>query len=303
MSARRWAAALGSGRAHLSQNPGFESREPRAEAEVDARAEGDVLRGVASGIETIRLGEHGRIAVRRGEQHQQPGVLGDGVFPKARRSQCPPERPLDGRVETKHLLDGRGEKLGVVTNPRHSGGVVEECLDTVAEEVRRGLVAGDEQQFAEDHDLDSCELVTGVDEQPAHQIVSRADPSIGDQAVEELEHLGGDAEIELGGRCDRQRQVVGPTLEVVSSLGRNAEQLRDDDDGKGEGDITHEVGVTSRRRGDQLIHAGLGDPSDPRFHRRDRPRCEGTTHELAQARVIRRIRADQQSERLRRAER
>ena len=96
---------------------------------------------------------------------------------------------------------------------------------------------------------------------------------------------------------DEQRagQVIRPALESRQMASIDAEQLGDDDDRQGPGDVTSEVEVATTI--EHLLHEVARDREHARLHHlRDARGRERLTHERADAGVIRRIVDDERAD-------
>ena len=115
--------------------------EPVAEREVAGR--------VATDVEAVGFVPAALVAVRGSEQQQTLAAGGKGGAVQLDVAGQEPGEGLGRRVEAQRLFDGRGdegrvgEQLGPLVGKRV------EPEDRVAEQLRRGLVARDQQQEAE----------------------------------------------------------------------------------------------------------------------------------------------------------
>src|SRR5579884_3048862 len=103
----------------LGHDPGLESGQGRAEAEVDARAEGDMVGGVALGgepvdDEAVGVGVAARVAIGGGEGDHDPASLGDRDAGDGHVTGGPAEQGLDRRVVAEGFLDRGGDQAWVV---------------------------------------------------------------------------------------------------------------------------------------------------------------------------------------------
>ena len=159
---------------HAERHAALEPGEGRAEAEVDAVAEGDVPVRAAPDVEPLGIRELGFVAVRRADP-------GDGRLAGPERLAADlsvfhhgPEHRLDRRAIAEHLLDRVGQEGGVRAKLVVDRGPIVEAEDCVREEVGRRLVPRDEEEHAEAEQVGLGELLAldlGRD-QPADQVVA-----------------------------------------------------------------------------------------------------------------------------------
>lgn len=249
----------------FAEDPGFHSGEGGAEAVVDAVAEGEVVAGAAGDVEAVGVGEVAGIAVGGSEADEEHGAggkvdagHGDGAGGGA-------EQAMHGGVPPEDFLDGGGEQVGAIGEELCLVGVRGEGGGTVADQVRGGFVAGDEEQDGEQGDLGCGEGlgVVGVArrDEAADEIVARFVASALDDGGQVAEHLRqgllGLGGLPAAGQC--ADEGVRPPFEVVSSLGWDAEQFGDDDDRERERDLFDEVAVTVSGCGDEVVDQGVAD--------------------------------------------
>src|SRR6185295_2210936 len=140
----------------------LEAREPRAEAVVDPRREGEVALRLPAYVERIGIEKLSRIAVRR--RHERY----DHVAPTD-RSIVPGHvfrRDLYGgghrTIVAQELLHRAVEDRGIGAHEVRLLGVLEEMEEAVAEEVGRRLVPGKEEEDAVRDDFVPGQAVTLV---------------------------------------------------------------------------------------------------------------------------------------------
>jgi hypothetical protein len=125
----------------------FEPGEWRADAVVDAAAEREVRVLDSAQVEDIGVGEDARVTVRRARTADHHAAGSDGATVAERDGLTGDAHGhLHGRVEAEQLLDCGGIETRVGSECIEGCGLSEESDEAVSEQVRRGLVSGDEQQ-------------------------------------------------------------------------------------------------------------------------------------------------------------
>ena len=152
--------------------------------------------------------------------------------------------------------------------------MLEQRVRRVADQVRRGLVAGDEQQHDELHHVELVEhaVARRIDEH-AHEIVARLAAPLADGLAQVQEQLGDVLQRGGRGRAPPRRarhdgdESVAPALEIGPAPGVDAEHLRDDRHGQGDGEVLDHV--------ERLAAARACGAALPRSRARaaPRPRC------------------------------
>ena len=92
---------------------------------MDAQSEAHVSSRVAGDVEALGRLESSLVAVGRGEQHADAGVLGDLRARDHGPTRRAAEDVLDGCIETQHFLDHVGQPLGLVEHALELVRVVE----------------------------------------------------------------------------------------------------------------------------------------------------------------------------------
>ena len=178
--------------------------------------------------------------------------------------------------------------------------MVEQLDHRVADESGRGLVAGHQQQDEHADHLVVAQL-RALDlglHQPGEEILARSPAPFVGESREVLPHLADQAS-QLAQALRRRRHEeavpevgdrgVGPRLELLAVLGRDTDDLGDDDDRQRIGERPHEVDLACVESPvDQLV----GDLAHARLEAADDTRGEGLVHQAAQPRVLRRILAE-----------
>jgi hypothetical protein len=120
-------------------------RQRRTEAVVVAASERDVLARVAAEVEPARCLEDGRVVVGRAEQ--QDHLLAGRNLPSPDLDVLDGGAAigLHGAVVAQHLLDGVLHQLRIVAQPLKLVRMAQQRQQAVADQVRRGLIAGDQQ--------------------------------------------------------------------------------------------------------------------------------------------------------------
>jgi hypothetical protein len=279
------------GRQHHAR---LETREPGAEAEVDAPREGHVAVDGPADVERVRGGELARVAVRRREE-------GDDHVAAPDRLPVPGDvlrRDLhggrNGPVVAEQLLDRAVQQRGIVADERGLRRVAEQVEEAVADQVRRRLVAREEEEDAVcDHLVvrQALALVLRAEEE-AHEVVLWPALVLAEERAEVVREPR-DARARLGevvalvGRpAEVRRQAVGPRLDAVEVLGRRAHQARDDHRRERERELADEVHRAPR--GD-AVEERVDGRLDAVAARRELLRRERGLQEPAQAVVVGRV--------------
>ncbi len=133
-------------------------------------------------IESIRIREGLGIAVGRGDQGDHGRVLGDGDARESHLLGRPPSELLHWAVVTEDLFEEAWDQRVVPAEAAHGLGVLEEREGAIPDEVRGGLVAGDQEQDGHrQHLLRAEALALGLGAaEIAHQIFARAPAAVGD---------------------------------------------------------------------------------------------------------------------------
>ena len=188
-------------------------------------------------VEAVRLREGLRVAVRGTDPTGDDGAGLDPLSAELHVLRRDPHRGLHGRVEAQQLLHRRLEQRGLRPQPVELVAMAQERQQAVADEVRRCLVPGDQQQVAVREELlvrERVAILLRLDHR-GEQVVARIAPALGDdlaQVAEDalegrLEALARASEGEAGG----VHQIRRPGLEALVVLGGHSEELRDDDGG------------------------------------------------------------------------
>src|SRR5690606_17879816 len=245
-------------------------------------------------VEAVGVREHGRVAVRAPQDREHLGVgrdaaaVEDGVL--VQHAHGHPDRA----GEAQALLDRVREQLGPGAYELALLGVAGEGGGAVADQADRGLEARDQQPDRLHDQLGRGEpvaLLLGAD-QDRQQVVGEVAPALLDQLGEVgAERLGGGdralLDLGRGGVAGEAVRGVGrPDREAVAVGDRHPEQLADQRRGDRQrqvGDHVHRARL--ERRPEPLGH----DLAHPRPPALDGARREGLRHQLAQARVVRRV--------------
>ena len=201
---------------------------------MDAVAEGHVRVVGASEVEMVRLTEEVGIAVGGAQEDGDDLFLADAPAGDVALLGGDPVGQLDRAVVAQELLDGALDEPRVVLQAAPLGGVPQERHDGVADEVRRGLVPGPQDQHRERQQLGPAQDLPAVLDrhERAEQVPRRHPPPLGEGVTEVGLHLAERA-LETGqasGRLERIEQagqVVGPGLQPLAMLRRKAQHLGD----------------------------------------------------------------------------
>ena len=124
----------------------FLAREDGTNAEVDAVAEGDVLRRVLSmDIEAIGIGEFGRVAVGRAEAQHRHRPLGQFDACQLGIARDYPPHVLGRRAQAQHLFHEVGNQSGLCAHCRQLIRILDEQQHSFGDRVGRGFVTRHEQ--------------------------------------------------------------------------------------------------------------------------------------------------------------
>ena len=277
---------------------GLELAEGRAQAEVDAAAEGEVAAGVVA-VEVEGSGSGKTDGSRPAAASHRKS------FAPAGRSTPP---TVAGRVVTRRQTQTEGSKRSVSSTAPGIGArvgddalparaVLEQAPHDVADQVVRRLVAGEAQREADRGDLVERErlgvLVVDVD-QRAREVAGAARDALVDQPAQ-VAAVGDDVlgvrDLLLGRRTPEGQPgaVAAPALELRVVLGRHADEAEDDRRRQREGQRGDEVeGLGRVDRVEQVAHRR----ADRVLHRGHAPRREGARGVAAHARVLGRVEAD-----------
>ena len=271
----------------------LEASQVGAEAKVHAVAERQMPIVATIDVEAQRIGEPQRIVVRGSEvQHDQligldrdAGDLG-GLTSDARREQ-------DRRIATQHLLDRSRHASTIRTQCVDLDRVLEQSIEAVAEQVLRGLVASEDQLDHHGLQLECTQAVAiflGRDE-PREKVAGRASAALGDHRTDVLveaahRRVAGVACV-LGGHTRGDRQRIRPLAHEIDVDLRDADHLADHPQRQDACPVVHELDVTTVRR--DLVAQLVRDARRNHAHVADRSRCERSSDQPAQPRVIGRV--------------
>ena len=115
---------------------------------MDAPAEGNVAVVGARDVEAVRVGKLSRIAVGGADERHHQLALADRVAAQLDVLARDARRALHRAVVAQQLFHGAGDEPGALAQPAELRGMAQERQGAVADQVDRGLVAGDEQEDA-----------------------------------------------------------------------------------------------------------------------------------------------------------
>src|SRR5271166_6382577 len=124
----------------------FETGERRADAEMDAGAEGHMRIGLASGVEGVGVRKTLRIAIGGAKQQADPLALLEGDAGELHVLERVALKEMQRRVEPQELLDRR--RAGLPARKGRIDAAFEHRLHPVADGVDRRLMASVEQKDA-----------------------------------------------------------------------------------------------------------------------------------------------------------
>ncbi len=170
-------------RLHPGQRRSQAVVQTEAEAQMAARGRGGRVPG---DVETVGIGEDGRVPAGGGHQDDHAVTAGEGVPGHGRLGERDPHRELGGRVVAKHLLDGRRGELRSFAQQSQLVGIAQQSNHSVTDEVDTRLHARDQQEHADAQHLGRGEdlaLFLHPDEH-AQQVVGGVRPPLPDQGVQ-----------------------------------------------------------------------------------------------------------------------
>jgi hypothetical protein len=257
---------------------------------------------VAGHLEPVGFVEDLGIVVGGAEVHQEQRALRDTVGVDLDVLERHPDRGLDRTVEAQQLLDGRGPDVRLTTQALELFGLAQQRQHAVADQVGGRLVSGEKDQVAGGQDLlvaQGVALFLGLDH-GADEVVPGLAPALGDDTGEVGEELPGGGARRPPALLEATRRDAGderarPLPELSVILGGHAEELGDHDGGKRLGQVVDELQSAVGRGGVEPLVDDLLDPATQLGHP---PGSEGLVYELAQSRVIGRVRGQHRAQSL-----
>ena len=264
-------------------------------AEAHDRLDRSIRRREATDVEGVGVGEVGGIVIGRAEQGDDAIAGLEVETCELNRVEADPCVELDRRVEPQSLLDRRRHQGRIGPERSERLGVRQQLVDSVTDQVGRGLGAGREQEDRYRQDLVLGEPIVAVrgDDEARDEVLSGVGPARGDQCSEVIEqHLvrgfgrpqlfEGRVGFEDGHQCGHMVADLGPVG------GRDAQHLADDRDRQRLGDQFHEIAASCIG---QLVEAAIDQFGDPRLQFLDRSRGECPADQAPLAGVTRRVEA------------
>src|SRR5215468_8628492 len=210
-----------------------------AGTEVLAVTEGDVTPGIWSlGVEAVGVFKNTRAAVGGADHGHHDGPrrkLGAG---QARIAEGEAEGAFDGTLEAQALLDEVRNRRGIASKLLNQGGLLAEDPHSRAEQARRGLLPGGEEDCREADDvhyLGELAIAESNARQPAHDVVAGRRAALLDVAGEVWkqvrEHLI--AHVPSLGISDGALLAPQPAAERLVVFARDPEQVGDHEQGEG----------------------------------------------------------------------
>ena len=282
----------------LQGDPGLRPRQRRSQAVVDAVSESHVVLQVSVEPEGVRFRPAVGVPVRRPEEDADTLAGRDDA---ARRQVCllhrVPKEHLDRALVPHHLLDERFDERPIGLHPREQAGIVGQVVHHVPHQVRRRLVASHKQEDAEANGLPVREppiLRFGLDDR-RDQVLGALFAALDSHPPEVLGHLPHVAQLgfRVALRIDEGEQRIGPALEPLIVLARDAQNARDHLHGQGHGVGGYEIELVRRQRVEEPVRSLF----DPRLHLSDSPRRERPAHQLPETRMARWIIGDEDERR------
>ena len=203
----------------------------------------------------------------------------------------PERRVRDRRGEAHELLDGVGDAAGIVAQDAPLVRMVEQRDDAVADQARRGVVAGDDQlEEARQQLLLGQAVAVGTGEQDGDEVV--AGP-----AALGLDQLAQVADDGVRGGHGGGRRSRRPTATAACGTSRpaapgrrgDAEQLADDDERERAGEAVDEIDDRARARRRERVEQVVGEAHDRWLQRGDAGGQERRGDEGPQAGVVGRV--------------
>jgi hypothetical protein len=274
------------------RDPGFETGERGAQAEVDAVPEPEVGAHPAGDVEPLRVVVHVRITVRGREAHQQLLVGRNDDPSDLQRLRRDAERGVrDGGRESDELLDRVRDQARVANQCLQLGRVVEQRDEPVADQARRGVVPCHEQlEQARQHLLAGETPVVCRGHQHADQVVGGLVPMVGDHPLEVPDDFGGCGDgLRRWCASPGLEQRAEPVVELGPIALGDAEQFTDHREREGVGVPRDEVDLQVVAGGGEPLEQVVRDAQDRGFECRDSARGERTCHDATQAGVVGRV--------------
>ncbi len=280
----------------------LEPGEGRADAEVDAPPEPEVLAHGVPAVKVIplRAFEHLLVMVGGGVPEGDDGTGRNRHVPDAHVANGPPEQDLHGGPRSQRLLHGDGDQRAVCSHPLVGPWSGQEVVEQVAHQVGRGLDPSDEYIFGEmGQDLVVRQwpaLVVSVLDERRHQVgwavdrfSSRPDqlPQVLVEGLHPLERHPGAFGVGIGPDGD---VVVGVLAQQVAVFHRYAGDVADHRSGKGATEVGNEIGLSTGGEALDEVAADLLDVGGVGPHGR---RTEGRLEDLAHPGVDRGVRLAQ----------
>ena len=224
--------------------------------------------GAPLDVEPVGIVERARVAVGRCLHEQHPLSLADLPAAERQRLARPARHRADRPVVAQALLGRAAGQIGIAVQPLPLVGVLLERDDAVGQQVHRRLVAGEDHQDDVGDDLLVAEGVGALArlQHARDQVVLRPRAAGGEhRAQERLELLHralgvGEPVVVVTADEDDAAQVVGPQLDPVARLGRDAEVLGDHDHRQVERELTQEVDLVAAAQRRQQLLDEVTDP-------------------------------------------
>jgi len=187
----------------LKGNTPFQPGQRRPQAVVDATAKGDMAGFLTGDIELLRVAKHVRIVIGRADQYDNALAFLDVAAFDLHILHGGPAIDLHWPVVAYHLLHRGWHAAGVVTQRLQLVWVAQQRQQAIANEVRRGLVAGNQEESQHDEQFALGELVAGFfgSHERADQVVARFLPP----RVDDVQEVG----VELAGGLDGNLDLAG----------------------------------------------------------------------------------------------
>ena len=251
-----------------NRHSALQAREAQSDALMRPGSEGEMPVGGSCQVEPVRMLELFRIPVGRADTQVQLSAGRQPGFAQLRVGRGAPIAQLIRAFEAQDLLDGGPGEIRVREQRAALIRPVDQQLHAVADEVGRGLVARvqDENAIVQEFGLAERGAAVFIGEQARQHVarrILRDAPPVGNQSLEimqEVPHrlVAGLQHARARRRLQCAQDGERPAAQRPPIAARNAEQIADDLDGNGRGEV-----------GDHIATARRLDAVQQPLHRRD----------------------------------
>lgn len=280
----------------LERNRQFLAREHVSHAHVDAAPEGEVAaRVLARHIKTVRLGKNIGIAVRRSEAQHDHFALSD--LPIAKHGIPGRDAPKSGcrRKQPQHFFNHVQDQRSVRANLGFLIRILDEQQQAAGDRRGGGFVARNHQLLHDRQNFRVVERTLALDRRVDDGVQKVVRPLSGAANVDEFLHALLEFDDQMRAfdfafaRCHPAQPVgkgIGPALHIANVTILQADLPGDHRDGQRNGEVMHQL---DRLTSFQTVKKVANDAADLIFHRVHSRHRESEIHELAEARVDRRV--------------